>query len=575
MTERGVFVGGAVLALALAIGIAVDVANIERLRTQSGWVSHTHEVRSSLEKILSDLKDAESGQRGYVITGDERYLRPYDEAAVAFATDTARLEALTADNPAQAPSIAELRAHAHAKLAELAESIRARREQGFDSARAIVATDRGRVEMEALRGIVSRMAAREDDLLRERERSADKAYRVSLAAAAGGGVIACLLVVACLVLLRRHLTERDRSTRAITEQRELLQTTLASIGDGVITTDDKGHVTFMNPVAEELTGWKSAEARDLALTRVFRIVNEDTRQETPNPALRALAEGVIVGLANHTILIARDGSERPIDDSAAPIRVNDVVIGCVLVFRDFTERARIEAELEEADRRKDEFLATLAHELRNPLAPISNALHLLERADPSHPAHQRARETMRRQTAQLVRLVDDLLDAGRIRNGKLVLAKQRLQLRDALEQGLETVMPAIEAARHHLSVGIPDKPIELEADPARLAQVFSNLVGNAAKFTPSGGHIDVTASREDGMAVVRIKDDGMGIDPRNLDHIFGLFSQVERTVERGGLGIGLSLVRQLVTLHGGTVEAHSAGAGRGSEFVVRLPAIAG
>ncbi|MGZ5086756.1 MAG: CHASE3 domain-containing protein [Usitatibacter sp.] len=572
--ERLVFLGGILLMLFFTANVALDAANVRRMRAQTESVTHTYAVATALEKVLSDAKDAETGQRGYILTGNPRYLEPYDTARGRLDGELAAVAALVADNPAQGASLAELRGHLKAKLAELEETIRLRREQGFDAARAVVETGLGKAEMDRMRAVAAAMIGREDELLRVREADALHAYRETLASALTGGLLACAIVVAYLVLLRRFLAARETTSREIAEQRELLQTTLASIGDGVITTDREGRVTFLNAIAEGLTGYSNAEARGQPLAGIFNIVNEATREPMENPAMRALKDGLIVGLANHTVLIAKDGSERPIDDSAAPIRVpGGEISGCVLVFRDVTERARLDAELRNADRRKDEFLATLAHELRNPLAPISNALFLIGRDAITPAALETARATMQRQVKQMVRLIDDLLDVSRIRLGKLALSPRRVALNEVVEQAVETVIPLVEAAGHTLEIELPAEATWLQADPVRLAQVFSNLLNNATKFTPRGGLIQVTAVREDSWVVVMVKDSGVGIAPRHLDDIFGLFSQLDQSLERayGGLGIGLSLVRRLVELHGGSVVAHSEGPGRGSEFRVRLP----
>jgi PAS domain S-box-containing protein len=666
--------------------------------------------------------------------------------------------------------------------------------------------------------------------------------------------------------------ERKRSQDQLVEQRERLRVTLASIGDGVITTDTQGRVTFLNPIAQELTGWLQHEAQGQPLDTVFPICHEQTRQPAENPVFRVLKEGRAVGLANHTVLLAKNGEERPIDDSAAPIHASDgSTIGVVLVFRDVTEQRRAEHELRqsearksavvetaldcivtcdahgsvvefnpaaertfgfkraevvgrdmadfivppayrarhrtgmahylatgegpilnqriemqaqradgtqfpvelaiarispdgppqftaylrdiseskrneavlagqkrvlellvqgsplpdvldalceviesqgqgkliatillvdddgcrlrsvagrrapedyskavdgvrigprvgscgtaayrgesvvvsdigtdplwadfrdlalghglracwstpifssqgkvlgtfavyylsprrpspeemrlvdiltrtagvaierrraeealrEADRRKDEFLATLAHELRNPLAPMRNALQVIQLAGNNSEAIGQARAMMERQMRHMVRLVDDLLDVSRITRGKMELRKQRVDLAAVLRSAVETSRPLIESAEHQLTVELPTQPVIVDGDPVRLAQIFSNLLNNAAKYTERGGKIWLTAERQGSDAVVSVRDTGLGIPKEMLNKVFELFTQVDRTLEKaqGGLGIGLSLVRRLTEMHGGSVEVRSDGFGKGSEFIVRLPAV--
>ncbi len=508
------------------------------------------------------------------------------------------------------------------------------------------------------------------------------------------------------IVIQNRLAER-----LLEEQREWLRVTLASIGDGVITTDTEGRITFLNAIAESLTGWTQDEAAGQPLTSVFNIVNEHTRQTVENPALRALLEGRICGLANNTILIAKDGSEKPIDDSAAPIRTKEGKIGgAVLVFRDVSERRRLEkqvaaelaaarllaaivessedaivskslngiiqtwnvaaerlfgytaeqavgrhisllfpadraeeeeiiarirggervkhfdtvrvrsdgqhipvsltispikdevgrivgaskiarditdrkesekrhydlmAELKQADKRKDEFLATLAHELRNPLATIRNSLELIRHAKGDSELIEDTRRTMERQMTQMVRLVEDLMDVNRISQNKLQLRKERIDLAAVVQSAVETSRPLIEQCGHQLTVTMPQQPILLDGDLTRLAQVFANLLTNAAKYTEPGGRIWLIAERVGSNAVVKVKDTGIGIPAEALPTLFEMFTQVGRSLEwsQGGLGIGLTLVKHLTEMHGGTVEAHSDGPSKGSEFTIRLPVV--
>jgi PAS domain S-box-containing protein len=493
------------------------------------------------------------------------------------------------------------------------------------------------------------------------------------------------------------LLARQQAERELAAERERLRITLASIGDAVISTDAEGRVTYLNGVAETLTGWTQDEAAGRPLTDIFHVVNEQTREPVENPALQALQSGVVVGLANHSILIARDGTERPVDDSAAPmLDGSGGPVGVVLVFRDVTERrradeaqARLAAIIEssqdaiisktldgvirtwnsgaerlfgykaeeavgrsitliippdrlseereilsrlsrgervehyetvrmakdgrmlhisltvspvrdaegriigaskvarditermqavealrEADRRKDEFLALLAHELRNPLAPLRNGLEVMRLAPENAEVVAKARSMMDRQLSHMVRLVDDLLDISRINRNKMELRCAWVLLEDVISNAVETARPTLDAAGHELTVSLPPEPVYLFADLTRLSQVFSNLLNNSAKYTERGGHVWITAAHDGNQAVVMVRDTGIGIPAEALPTIFEMFSQVDRSIERstGGLGIGLALVKRLVEKHGGTVEAESPGLGKGSTFTVRLPA---
>ena len=258
-------------------------------------------------------------------------------------------------------------------------------------------------------------------------------------------------------------------------------------------------------------------------------------------------------------------------------------VALATVSQDVTERRRLEdhlrrlaADLSEADRRKDEFLAMLAHELRNPLAPIRNALQVI-RLSPDRQTSEHARTLMERQLAQMVRLVDDLLDVSRITRGKLDLRKVQVPVAAVVRSAVETSRPLIDHMGHELTLTLSEQPIIVDADPTRLAQVFSNLLNNSAKYTDRGGHIWLTVERQGSDVVVSVKDTGIGIAADQLPCLFQMFSQVDHSLEKsqGGLGIGLTLVKRLVEMHGGRIEARSEGLGKGAEFVIRLPVVVG
>jgi signal transduction histidine kinase/CheY-like chemotaxis protein len=282
------------------------------------------------------------------------------------------------------------------------------------------------------------------------------------------------------------------------------------------------------------------------------------------------------------VLIRRDGTEVAIDDAGAPIRDDSgSIIGAVLVFHDITGRRALERELrmkadalEQANRRKDEFLAMLSHELRNPLAPLRNCIAVLEKASSQGQPVPNLIPTMQRQVNHLTRLVDDLLDVSRITTGKINLIKKPLNLNLVINRAVETYQPAARSKGQRLEVHLSENAI-INADETRLTQAFSNLFDNAVKYTPVGGAITVGSHVPDRQAIVTIADTGIGISEDVLPRIFDLFEQAERSLDRsqGGLGLGLALVRSLVELHGGSVTASSAGVGKGSKFIVRLPTL--
>jgi len=275
---------------------------------------------------------------------------------------------------------------------------------------------------------------------------------------------------------------------------------------------------------------------------------------------------------NDIEIVRRDGTVLYVQNDVEPLYDGaGHVIGCVSVVVDFTARKYAEDLLREADQRKDEFLATLSHELRNPLAPIRHALELMRRSPNDAALMQRARAVMERQLTQLVRLTDDLLDVSRITRNRIELRRDRIDVREALASAIETTQPLIDAAGHSLDVALPAEPVWVYADLTRLSQAFANLLNNAVKYTDRGGVIAIHSSVDHGFVTVSVSDTGIGIPADLLPRIFDMFMQADYKAERarGGLGIGLSLAKQLVELHGGSIDVESGS--RGTTFVTQLP----
>ena len=332
----------------LLVGGLLGYINAGRLAENSQWVAHTHEVIGELEALLSTLKDAETGQRGYLLTEDEKYLESYDDALQRVGAEVARLKELTSDNPDQQARLAVLDKKMGVRLDELKQTVALMKKGDRPAALKVVRSGTGKTHMDELRREIAIMQQAEHDLLRKRADESAISYHTTVLSILLPAIIGVVLVGVVFYLSQRNIRQRQRAAEVLAEQKERLRTTLASIGDAVISTDAEGNVTYMNAVSETLTGWKNDEASGVPLTQVFNIVNESTRQPVENPALRALKEGTIVGLANHTVLIAKDRTERPIDDSASPIRDADgKLVGVVLVFRDISERKQVEAALAE------------------------------------------------------------------------------------------------------------------------------------------------------------------------------------------------------------------------------------
>ncbi len=380
--------------------------------------------------------------------------------------------------------------------------------------------------------------------------------------------------------LSSEISRRQRAEEESRDQRELLHVTLSSIGDAVIATDRIGRVTFMNAVAQQLTGWTTADALHAPIGEIFHIINEDSREPVEDPIGKVLASGQTVGLANHALLIARDGTERPIDDSGAPIvDAAGQLHGVVLVFRDVTELRAVQRQeraartaAEAASRAKDEFLATLSHELRTPLNAILGWSRMLRRGVLEESRRSHALHVIERNAEMQARLIEDLLDVSRIMVGQLRLHVQPFNLQQVIEAAIDAIRPAAENKSLRVSSSVRVSSA-VSGDAGRLQQVVWNLLTNAVKFTPSGGAISVQATEEDGAVRIVVTDSGEGIPAQFQSRLFETFSQADASFARphGGLGLGLAIVRRLVEAHGGQVEADSRGAGQGATFTVTLP----
>lgn len=388
--------------------------------------------------------------------------------------------------------------------------------------------------------------------------------------------------------------ERDRLLEALRESEEQFRLLVEQSPLSIQVLDPEGWTLQVNPAWERL--W---EAKLSDLRHYNMLQDEQLTAKGVMPYIRKGFAGEATDIP--PILYDRARTLANVPEAEVPERWVRAVIypirnqagqitKVVLIHEDYTVQMHLErqlrqrvAQLAEADRRKDEFIATLAHELRNPLAAISSSIYLLDRIGSSEPRPIQLRRTIARQTDYLARLVDDLLDVSRISRGLVELRQERIDLREVIRRLTEPPPALIESRRHTLTIRLPDEGVPVTGDPIRLEQVFTNLLTNAAKYTEPGGELSLSLEVEasppilggggESQAVVRVRDNGIGIDPAILPHIFDLFFQVDRSHARthGGLGIGLDMVRRLVELHGGRVEAHSAGPGQGSEFVVRLP----
>jgi signal transduction histidine kinase/CHASE3 domain sensor protein/ActR/RegA family two-component response regulator len=578
----------ALACIAIIIFAWIVIAQERNLRQVNLQVRTWRDIEITTERLLGSLRDAETGQRGYLLTQDTAYLEPFEKSKNELMGLAAQLESFTSVAPGQLPRAQQLTALAKLKLAELSRTVDLARAGNIAAALAIVRTNQGQDLMAEIRSIataIDEAAGAATQTYRDRADEATHDLVLS--------VIATSVASIGLLILLTYFLRRDG--RSIREAAEQLAITLRSIGDAVVTTDAFGNVTFLNPVAIEI-GQREMPKSPAPFRELFQLVNEVTGAAASDPIAQVLRDGKTIELANHTALLRPDGTAVSIEDSAAPLRDDDgEVRGVVFIFKDISERRKADKELaaarelleknlaeltvtEEqlrvADRRKDEFLATLAHELRNPVAPIRHAIKLLESEALDEEQQRWSRAVIARQTAHIARLLDDLLDSARITRGELVLRVAPVDLQAVITEALDVAGPIIERKGHRLDVILPEPPLTLMVDGIRIAQVLSNLLTNAAKYTDAGGRITLEAKVFGDKFLMSVKDSGVGLSAEAVPHVFRMFNQIQATLDRseGGLGIGLSLAAELVRLHGGRIDVHSDGPGRGSRFVIALPA---
>jgi PAS domain S-box-containing protein len=539
-------------------------------------------VVQRLEAVAAAAGDAETGQRGYLLTGDDKYLAPYTNALSEMQMRLSALQKAAAEGLISSADVDKINRLVSAKLSELAQTVDLIRQNRRQDALVVVKGGQGKQLMDEIRDVCSKLILVQQTQTNHDLSETTSAGKIRTWLYAGGLVINLIFLGWVGRRIFAEMAARDDAAKEIDRQREYLDVTLASIGDGVIVTDAKGRVTFLNEVAEKLCGWSLPEAKGKACSEIFKIVNETTRAVVRNPVDRVIETGRIVGLANHTVLIRPDGSEIPIDDSGAPIRQKDGRIrGVVLVFRDFSEQKKaaeailvVKNELEKANQSKDEFLAALSHELRAPLTPIIATLDRWQ-ARKTLGGEMLAELTILRRNAALeARLVDDLLDVARITQRKMPLSRQVVAIKILVRAALDMIDEEVRDRKMRVAFNAGSEPFWVDVDPARIQQVFWNVLKNALKFTQDGGAIDIEVAPTSGTWVsISFSDSGIGMSSQTLGKIFQPFEQGTNELVRsyGGLGLGLAISKALVEAHGGTISAASAGHGTGSTFLVTLP----
>jgi PAS domain S-box-containing protein len=568
-------------------------AAFERTRREA---QITQQVMYGTTALLASLGDAETGQRGFLLTGSDRYLEPYRHAVTEIPANLdalARLEAGRRD-PHELKRIDSLKPLVRDKIDELAETIELRRSKGLDPALAIVRGNRGQSAMDHIRAICAEIqTASYDRLGQQREEVQTSAYQAGFTSLLGSAAVFALLALATIAIRKgtRHrqrlIEDLQQSEEQATAARDLLQTTISSIGDGVITTDATGKVVFLNPMAQSLTGWTQEEAAGKPLEQIFNISDEETGAAADNPAGKALREGIVASLTDHTMLAAKDGGHIPIDDSAAPIRgAKGNVTGVVLVFRDITQRreaelmekkaaadlARHSELLERTNAELQHFAYAASHDLREPLRTITAYTQLVQ---------LRSRLQIDRKSAECLQfivaaadrmglLIDALLDyskAGAITNRPLSV----LRMEEVLASALGNLNGSIEEN----NAAITHDPLPaIMGDKTHLEQLIQNLIGNALKYRREDvPRVHITAREVGNEWLFSVSDNGQGIAPQYQMQIFELFKRLHGQ-QYPGTGIGLATCKRLVERYGGRIWVESE-VGKGSTFFFTLPVSAG
>jgi PAS domain S-box-containing protein len=568
----GVIAAFASLALLL---IANAYLTRRQLVIQTGWqawLSHTRQVRFEIQQIGTLLDDAETGQRGFLYTGDPKYLEPYTLATARLDSQLQDLAKLSADNPAQVANVTTLRKLCQAKLAELAETLALYRAGRVDDSRALVLTGHGRAIMQDIRKVIAQMQQEEARLEDARsaayERSVQRTFTaIDLATAVA---ILGLGIVAHFILRERRLRERHASQLRARE--EWFRVTLNSIGDGVIATDGEGKVNFLNPIAASLTGIALENAINRTIHEVFPIFNEYTGAVAENPVDRVMASGIIVGLANHTVLKHSDGHLTAIEDSAAPIRDDrGQIIGVVLVFRDASRERKSQELMRKAEKLATaaRLSATVAHEINNPLEAVINLVFLAKTMTKDQPEIVEKLDLAEQELDRVAHIARQTL--GFYRETSLPARIEVAPLIDSVLSIYSNKLKVKEVRAETIADGCP--PIVTVS--GELKQIVANLVSNAIDAVNPGGRI-IIASRcidlSTGPALeLSVEDNGPGVSAEHAERIFEPFFTTKKDV---GTGLGLWVAREIAERLGGTLKlrpAATTNGHRGAAFILQLP----
>ncbi len=572
LRKFSVVAGFTVLVLML---VANAVITLRQLRVQvdnESWVDHTRVVLFEIAETELLLVDAQTGQRGYLLTGDSKYLAPYLRAAQQMDAHIDTLARLTSDNPAEKENIDQLRDLAHRKLDGLAQTIALYQAGKTDQAKQIVQSEDGLLLMDHIRLVTASMQNEETRL--EAVRSSQ--YRRSIQITRNSIDLATLVAILGLALLAWYILReralRERHAREIQTREEWFRVTLTSIGDAVIATDRDGLVTFLNPVAEALTGTTAAAAAGKDIRAVFPIFNEISGNPAENPVSSVMSRGCVIGLANHTVLKHADGHLIPIEDSASPIRDDSRhLIGVVLVFRDVSE----ERKSQEMIRRTEKLAAaarlsaSVAHEINNPLEAIVNLIYIARNHAGSPPAVVEQLTLAEHEIERVAHITHQALGFYRESN-----APGMVQINSLIDSVLRLYSHKTESRRIRVVRRLVESP-PVHGMAGELRQAISNVIANAIDAVSTGGVIEVTSrfvpAGIDGTVEVVIADSGMGISQEHLDRIFEPFFTTKKDV---GTGLGLWVTKEIVDRHGGAIQVRPSNGHEGlggAAFILEIP----
>ena len=534
----------------LVINMGVTRRRIAVQDSNQAWVEHTQRVQLELSIVESLLKDAETGQRGYLYTGEARYLEPYNAAAHDIDAHIASLSELVTDNPAQLSRVVTLRTLSKTKLEELATTIALFGEGRKDEARGIVLSDMGKRTMDQVRATIAEMSREESSLEAARLAAVSSSTKSLMRTLYLATVLAAIGLVLLAFYIIREMDQREKLAAEMRQREEWFRVTLGSIGDAVIATDERGAVTFINPVAEGLTGISLRQARGQPIHKVFPIFNEQTHNPVDNPVAKVLEHGHIMGLANHTILQHADGHMIPIEDSAAPI-FDDArkLRGVVMVFRDVTGEKQAQEVLRKAEKlaAAGRLAATVAHEINNPLEAVCNLIYIVKTTG-----------SLPEDIVGYLNMAEQELD--RVSH----ITRQTLGFyRDASEPGPVPLIGVLESVLRLYENKLKSKSIAVEKEfaecpPVRglqgeIKQLIANLISNGADAVAPGGKIRISmapAQKGDGVEI-KIADNGPGVPEKNRTHIFEPFFTTKEDV---GTGLGLWVSKEIAERHGGRIE---------------------